>query len=197
MNRIPIAILFVFLMVPDANLDAQDPVDRIWSQVDSIEQQAGSDEFNNPKSPFSYNTVLGTSIGFAPSMGSMMQYYASPRGTYSINNRVGLHGGFFVSHSVSHAGYFSNEAPETSGLSTFSTYVSASYRLTDRLVVHGTGVKGIVTTPWIEDRPYVNFHDLSIGATYDFGNFSIGASFHRSDNVLYQTPFDFGNSVWY
>ena len=53
---------------------------------------------------------------------------------------------------------------------------AASYRMNDKLILHGSGIKQLVSAPVTPFTPYP-MDNLSLGATYKLGNnITIGAS---------------------
>lgn len=173
---------------------AQDPVDHIWKQVDSINNAVQPIGLSEVSSPWSIHTSLGTSYAFSRGFGSSMQVFAAPSVNYAASKRLSFHGGFLATHNMPLMAFQDETAMETPEFSTFSVFLSSSYRLTENLIIHGTALKSLAGLPL--EGPYTdyNFHDLSIGATYNFGNFSIGASFHQSNRMMISSPFGFGSS---
>lgn len=178
------------------HLPAQEEVDRIWKQVDSISRYAETVETSEGIKPWSFNTMIGTSFGYSPLFGSAMSLYAAPHARFQANERLSFMGGMLVSHTFPGWMDSSGENPGMRNISNLSAFLSATYFLTENLVLHGTGVRSIAHYPIDLNRPSLNFQDLSVGATYHIGNFSIGASFHRSDNSFHRSPFGYGNSFY-
>ena len=186
-------ILIIFCVV---GINAQDRVDQIWSEIDSINRAVQPDDLMRT-SPWSYNTSIGTSYMFSKSYGPLMNFYAAPHINYSATNRLAFHGGFVASHTFTNLMYPGEVQNSMTGFTNLSVYASASYRLTENLVVHGTGIRSILTFPGEGIINNAGFQDLSVGATLHFGNFSIGASVHRSNNSYNSfypgsTPFNSG-----
>ena len=62
--------------------------------------------------------------------------------------------------------------------------------MNDRLVLHGTGIKQLVSAPVTPFTPYP-IDDLSFGATYKLGdNFTVGASVHMNNWNGYSSPWN-------
>mgnify|MGYP006305854613 FL=1 len=142
---------------------------------------------------------LGTSFTHVKGFGSGATLYAAPFYTLPLNDRWSLHGGVVASHTTGFprqggVGYpagvegFGNG---TGSHSTFSLFGAASYRLNDRLVLHGSGVKTLAVYP--EGPPLLMnpltpaaMDHLSVGATYQLGrNITIGASFRMENRRGY------------
>lgn len=184
----------ILLIIPLSSGLAQDPVEHIWKQVDSINNAVQPERLSEVSSPWSFHTSLGTSYAFSRGFGSSMQVFAAPAVNYAASKRLSFHGGFMATHNMPLMPYQDEINSGIPEFSTFSVFLSSSYQLTENLVIHGTALKSLAGLPL--EGPYAdyNFHDLSIGATYNFGNFSIGASFHQSDRMMYSSPFGFGSS---
>jgi hypothetical protein len=191
--------LLVIICAVSMQLTAQNNVDQIWSQIDSINRYAatpGTPDVKAVPGPWSFNTMVGTSFGYSPFFGSAMNVFAAPQAGFRANERLTFHGGLVVSQTFPVLMHFSEDPLIPAGMSNISAFASASYRLTENLTLHGTGVKSMANLPIDENRSALDYHDLSVGATYNFGNFSIGATFHRSNNAFYRSPFGYGNSLF-
>lgn len=133
---------------------------------------------------------VGTSYSFSNSYGSGMMFYAAPTYTLPLNNRWSLHTGFIATyyHGLN-AAY--GEFPATPQYSSLAYFAAASYRMNDKLVLHGTGTKRLVSAPPTPFTPYP-MDNLSLGATYRIGqNITIGATIHlNSGQGLYANPFN-------
>lgn len=165
-----------------------DPVARIWEEIDSNsgrEIPAEQQRFN----PWSFSTSVGTSYTYFPRFGSVMNMYTAPQLNYAATDRLAFHAGVMVGRTMPVTGIINEESPLNAGMTNMSTYVAASYRLTENLVVHGSGTRSLALVPVNGELQSIQFNDLSIGATYNFGNFSIGATIHRSDAPFYSAPF--------
>lgn len=194
-----VILLLVLIGAATIQIAAQDDVDQIWSQIDSISRYTatpGDPDVKAAPGPWSFNTMVGTSFGYSPFYGSAMNMFAAPQASFRANERLSFHGGLVVSRTVPMLMNLSEDPFIPTGMMNISAYASASYRLTENLTVHGTGIRNMVNFPLDEDRSALYYHDLSVGATYNFGKFSIGASFHKSDNALYRSPFGYGNSLF-
>ena len=175
---------------------AQDPVSRIWNEVDSINQINYSNAMMPSVSPWSINTSVGTQFITNPLTGPMMNVFVSPHLNYSATNRLAFHGGLIGSHMVPLQFLGAESEFEIQPFSQMSMFVAASYRLTENLVVHGAGVKQVYLSPVGMNLQGMNFDDISFGATYHFGSFSIGASVHRSSGSYLQNPFNIGGTTF-
>lgn len=171
----------------------QSPVEHIWNEIDSIQRTTERTEQHLETSRWSRNMMLGTSYMFAPHFGSAMNMFFAPEATFSATNRLAFHGGLLVSHTLPLSSNIIGEEFNNQGFNSMSVYMSASYRLTESLTIHGTGVKSLAVFPYQSGNSIRNFQDLSVGASYSIGNFTIGASIHRSDYPYMTSPFGYGN----
>jgi len=176
--------------------------------------QSGEEEGTQPKTkPLSWDIHLGTGFSHMAGFGSGMIAYTAPTLNVPLNERWFLHGGIMVSHFMPVGSGFRSAGQgfqsggefgmqefgmQGSGMqrsfSTISVFGAASYRMSDRLVLHGVGVKQLATTPLpIPATPFSPYQSdrLSLGATYRLGNnVTIGASIHMQQrNGYYTTPF--------
>jgi hypothetical protein len=149
--------------------------------------------------PGHWNFSVGTSFSYMKGYGSGMTFYTAPTYTLALNERWSLHGGVMASH---YQGL--NYAPPGENIfpgyySSLAVFAAASYRMSDRLIVHGSGVKQLVSAPLTPFTPYALDH-ISLGATYKLGdNITIGASVNMRNgsgygNGYYPTPF--GNPMF-
>jgi hypothetical protein len=191
-----ITVVWIAVFFVTVHLQAQDEVERIWNQVDSISHYTEKPETVMAMVPWSFNTTVGTSFGYSPLFGSAMNLYAAPHARYKANDRLSFHGGILVSQTLPLLTDPTGELPGMRNMMNISAFVSASYHLTENLVLHGAGVRSIAHFPMDNSRSSPNYQDMSVGATYHFGNFSIGASFHKSNHSLYRSPFGYGNSFY-
>jgi hypothetical protein len=141
--------------------------------------------------PGSWNLSVGTGFSYMKGYGSGIGFFAAPTYTVPLSGRWALHGGLLATHVTGFnapAGLDYRTPDAFSGLAVFA---AASYRMNDRLILHGSGVKQLVATPPTPLTPYTGDH-LSLGATYRLGNnITIGATLHmRNGQGYYHTsPF--------
>jgi len=154
-----------------------------------LEESEPEKEDTENKMPGSFNVSLGTSYSYMKGYGSGMAFFAAPTYTLPLNNRWSLHGGVVATQYQSFTPGAPQEIYFPSSFSSFSVFVAASYQMSDRLVLHGTGVKQMISAPASPFTPYP-MDNLSLGATYKLGdNFSIGATIHLNNGQgYYSTP---------
>ncbi|MEN8230039.1 MAG: hypothetical protein ABFS38_17900 [Bacteroidota bacterium] len=141
--------------------------------------------------PGSWNLSAGTSFSYSRNFGSGMMYYAAPMYTMPLNQRWALHGGMIASHYQGLNNTYTGETLLPNSFSSMALFVAGSYQMNDRLILHGAGVKQLVSAPASPFTPYP-MDDLSLGATYKLGNnFTIGATIHmNSGGGYYSSPFN-------
>jgi hypothetical protein len=137
-----------------------------------------------------WNLSVGTSYSYMKGYGSGMMFYAAPTFTLPLNNRWALHGGLIASQYQGMNASFAGESLLPNSFSSMALFVAASYQMSDRLVLHGTGVKQLITAPPSPFTPYP-MDNLSLGATYKLGNnLTIGATIQiNQGHGYYTTPF--------
>ena len=195
MKVLKFSIIVSLLMFSFFGLQGQEEVSRIWSQIDSIHQNPQTDISKLNAQRWNMSTSVGTSFGYSPYLGSSMNMFAAPHLNYSASERLTFHVGIMAMHSMPMLSALNNEDPYSEGFSNMSVFVAASYQLTNNLVLHGVGVKSIIGPMGFDDKN-IDFNDISIGATYNFGSFSVGASFHKSDNSFMRSPFGVYNNPY-
>jgi len=137
-----------------------------------------------------WNMSIGSGYSFMKGYGSGMMFYAAPAYTLPLNNRLAFHGGMIAARYQGLGQAFSGESLLPGSFYSFSVFAAASYRMNERLILHGTGVKQLLSAPVSPFTPYP-MDNLSFGATYKLGeNISIGASLHMNNGrTYYATPF--------
>ncbi len=141
--------------------------------------------------PGHWNFNVGTSFTYMHGYGSVMGLYAAPTYTLPLNDRWALHGGVIASN---YTGLGSMQMPggelqSSNNVSSLAVFAAASYKMTDRLMLHGSGVKNLTSYPLMPMAPGV-MDNLSLGATYKLGdNVFIGASVSiNQGHGYYQSP---------
>ena len=143
-----------------------------------------------------WNFSVGTSFSYMKGYGSGMGFYAAPTFTMPLNDKWSLHGGVIASQYQSFNGSMPGGVPGEymmpSSFTSLSLFAAASYKMNDRLVLHGAGYKRLVSEPESIFTPYP-MDNLSLGATYKLGdNITIGASIQmnngRYGNGFYGNP---------
>ena len=175
---------------------AEDEVIRLKTsqEVEAVQADPGAEgEARSEKGaiPGSWNMSVGTSFSYMKGYGSGMGFYAAPTYTLPLTNRWSLHGGLVASHFTGFSTPGAGESQTPGTYSSLAVFGAASYRMNERLVLHGAGVKQLVTAPTSPLAPYP-MDNLSLGATYWLGNnVSIGASvsFNQGRGYYGGSPF--------
>jgi len=165
--------------------DVQEAVD-----VHSSGEQSMASQQAENKIPGYWNMNFGTGFTYMKGFGSGMMFYAAPTYTLPLNDKWAFHGGVVASQHQGLNSYFSDESVLPGSFFTLSVFAAASYQMSDRLILHGTGVKQLISAPVSPFMPYP-MDNLSLGATYKLGeNISIGATIHMNNGRgYYATPF--------
>jgi hypothetical protein len=155
-----------------------------------IEELSSVDEAEAPglekERKGNWNFSVGTSFSYMKGYGSGMGFYAAPTYTMPLNDKWSLHGGVIASQYQSFnstmPGGMTGEYFMPSSYTSLSLFAAASYKMNDRLVLHGSGYKRLISAPESPFTPYP-MDNLSLGATYKLGdNITIGASINMSNS---------------
>ena len=184
--------IFSFFHLALMSQTAEENVIRLKQQEVSTDQEISSDveETKNGKRS-TWNLSVGTSYSYSKGFGSGMMYYTAPMFTMPLNNRWAMHGGMIASHYQGFNNTYSGESLLPNSFSSMALFAAATYQMSDRLVLHGTGVKQLISTPV---TPFTSYpmDNLSLGATYKLGNnITIGATIHMNNGRgFYSNPFN-------
>ena len=181
---ISVLLLSVSLMMGQT---AEEEVGRLKAQTSGVvfeeSIQEGPDQ--EAKKPGHWNFSVGTSYSYMKGYGSGMMLYTAPSYTLTLNDRWSFHGGLIASRYQGMNYTMAGENLLPNSFSSLALFAAASYRMSDRLILHGTGVKQLITAPVTPFTPYP-IDDLSFGATYKLGNnLTIGASVHMNNRSSY------------
>ena len=206
--RITVFILFMFLS-PQLMLaqSAEDEVIRLkqsmgaealQSDQELIQAELETNEVQQVEKqglPGQFNMSVGTSFSYSKAYGSGMGFYAAPIYTLPLNNRWSLHGGFVASNFTG----LSNNMPgsefqSNNSFNSLAVFAAASYKMSERLILHGSGLKNLTSYPLSPMSPGL-MDNISLGATYKLGNnISIGASVHINQRSRFSQSSSFGGS---
>ena len=159
---------------------AEEEMIRLKQQVDGVvlEEPEEEEQAEDMEKPGHWNFSVGTSYSYMKGYGSGMMFYTAPTYTLALNDRWSLHGGVVASHYQGLNNTQPGENLLPGSFSSLAIFASASYRMSDRLVLHGTGIKQLVSAPLTPFTPYP-IDDFSLGATYKIGdNITVGAAVH-------------------
>ena len=164
------------------------PLKQQASEVVMKNPEPGTEELEQNHKGY-WNFSVGTSFSHMKSYGSGMSFFIAPSYTLPLTGRWSVHGGVVASQYQGFNGTTSMENLMPNSLSSFALFVATSYRMNDRLVLHGAGVKQLASGPATPFAPYAMDH-VSLGATYKLtNNITIGASVRLNQGYgNYGTP---------
>lgn len=161
------------------------------SQFKTVDDSTNTIMLKADKLKPSLNYSVGTFFLYAPHVGSLSGFTFSPHYTLPINQRLSVEAGIIAGRYNSMFSGFRSEGFKYGSFNDISVYGAASYRVTPQLTLYGTGIKQVAgTTPFF----MLPKSSYTIGSTYKFGGFSIGASLQMSkwDNLgpgtMYGSP---------
>ncbi len=151
---------------------AEEEVIKLKQQTQAvIEEESSLDEAEvsglDKERKGSWNFSVGTSFSYMKGYGSGMGFYAAPTYTMPLNDKWALHGGIIASQYQSFNSTMPGGTPEymmPSSFTSLSLFVAASYKMNDRLILHGSGYKRLMSAPESPLTPYP-MDNLSLGAT--------------------------------
>jgi len=162
-------------------------------QASPGEEETGSLE--NKGMPGHWNFSVGSSFSYAKGYGSGMGFYVAPMYTLPLNNRWALHAGVVASNFTGLSAQMpGGEFQSSNSFNSLAVFAAASYKMTDRLILHGSGLKNFASYPLSPMAPGL-VDNISMGATYKLGNnVSIGASISINQGYGYYQAPSFGGS---
>lgn len=177
---------------------AEDEVIRLKQSMgeQAVQAQPDAETKKDDGIPGHWNFSVGTSFTYMHGYGSMMGLYAAPSYTLPLNERWAVHGGLIASN---YTGLGSLQMPggefqSSNNFSSLAVFAAASYKMSDRLVLHGSGLKNLTSFPLMPMGPGM-MDNLSLGATYKLGNnVSIGASISVNQGRGYYNAPPFGGA---
>lgn len=180
---------------------AEEEILRLKQQAEGVVMEEPEEELveGEKQKPGHWNFSVGTSYAYMKGYGSGMMFYTAPSYTLFLNDRWSLHGGVVASHYQGLNYTQQGEMLMPGSFNSLAIFAAASYRMNDKLILHGSGIKQLVSAPVTPFTPYP-MDNLSLGATYKIGdNLTIGASFNMrnygSGNSImgYPASHSFGN----
>ena len=189
MNRTVAIFLVLFGALPF--LWGQSPEEELGRLKKQTSDVVLEEDVQEAEKAGQWNFSVGTSYSYMKGYGSGMMFYTAPTYTLSLNQRWSVHGGLIASRYQGMNYTMPGESLLPNSFSSLALFAAASYRTSDRLILHGTGVKQLLTAPVTPFTPYP-IDDLSFGATYKLGNnFTIGASVHMNQGSgYYRSPWN-------
>ena len=164
---------------------AEDEMIRLKQEAEGLTVEAPVELQSDQEKPGHWNFSVGTSYAYMKGYGSAMMFYTAPTYTLALNERWALHGGVIASYYQGMNYMPMGESLLPANFSSLAVFASASYRMSDRLILHGTGTKQLLAAPGTTVIGYP-MDDLSLGATFRIGdNMTIGASVHMMNGQGY------------
>jgi hypothetical protein len=158
-----------------------------------LEEPAEELREGEKKKPGHWNFSVGTSYSYMKGYGSGMMFYTAPTYTLSLNQRWSLHGGVVASRYQGLNYTQQGEMLMPDAFNSLAVFVAGSYRMNERLILHGTAIKQLVSAPVSPFTPYP-VDNLSLGATYKLGdNITIGASINMNNYSGYRMGYPAGS----
>ncbi len=138
----------------------------------------------------SWDLTLGTTFSHMRGVGSGMMFYTAPSVTMPLTNRWSLHGGMMVTHYQGFNPVVTGETLNPASFSGLAVFAAASYRMSERLLLHGSGVKQLLPMGplLLAGTPLAAYpmDNISLGATYKMGDHvTIGASVNMNQGYGY------------
>ena len=164
---------------------AEEEMIRLKQEANEQVLEAPEEEQAEEAKPGHWNFSVGTSYSYMKGYGSGMMFYTAPSYTLALSDRWSLHGGVVASYYQGLNYMPLGETLLPGSFSSLAVFAAASYRMSDRLVLHGTGTKQLLAAPGTAVIGYP-VDDFSFGATYRIGDsFTIGASVHMKNSKGY------------
>lgn len=164
---------------------AEEQMIRLKQELDGVVLEAPEEEQATGEKAGHWNFSVGTSYSYMKGYGSGMMFYTAPMYTLALNDRWALHGGVMASYyqGLNYLPMGESLLPAT--FTSLSLFAAASYRMSDRLVLHGSGTKQLLAGPGNIVMGYP-MENLSLGATFRIAdNLTIGASVHMRNGFGY------------
>jgi hypothetical protein len=165
--------------------------------------QAFSQQYNYRDSLAVYNSQkaflkpqlhysLGSTFMIVPHFGSVAGITMTPFLSVPLSPKLSVDGGI-IAGRFSTFGNFNNEGMKSGEFNSLSVFGSATYHINPQLTLYGAGIKQLTGTSPFNFLPKSSY---SIGSSYNFGNFSVGATLHMSkwDNNL--SPFSYSQGFY-
>lgn len=183
-----------FVSLSFAQIDSE-PLFYAKDSLSSAEQMDESDI--KPEAKLRWNGSVGTSFIYSRNMGSFSALHGSYGFSRDLNSRFSVDAGLMASTYFPVSGFFNSSESGFQNLSSVSIYGTGSYKLNERLVLYGTGIKHLIE--FGPDNPIssYNFNEISFGTTLKLSNsISVGASVHFVDRPYYYHPFSNNRSAF-
>jgi hypothetical protein len=135
------------------------------------------------------NYSVGSTFIIVPHSGTVTGFTLSPSLSIPLSPKLSVNGGIIAGHFYSGLSGFNPEGAINGAFNVLSAYGSASYNISSKLTVYGTGIKQLAGTSPLYSLPKSSY---AIGSIYNFGNFSVGVTLQVSkwNDNLSPLPFN-------
>jgi hypothetical protein len=132
---------------------------------------------------------VGSTLTVTPHFGTVTGFTISPFLSVPLSPKLSVDGGIIAGHYYSALRNFNPEGTMNGAFNELSVYGSASYHFNSQFTVYGTGIKQLTITSPFNFLPKSSY---TIGSSFNFGNFSIGAALQMSkwNNISSPLPFN-------
>ncbi len=138
---------------------------------------------------------IGSTFIVVPHLGIVTGFTLSPFLSIPLSPKLSIDGGIIAGHFYSALRNFNPEGAINGAFNELSVYGSANYHINSQLTLYGTGIKQLTGASPFYSLPKSSY---TIGSTFNFGNFSIGAALQMSkwNNIFSPLPFN-GSQAFY
>ena len=150
-------------------------------------------QFNSEKTDLKprVHYSIGSTLTVVPHIGSVAGFTISPSLSIPLSTKLSVDGGVIAGHYYSALRNFNPEGIMSGTFNTLSVFGSASYHFNSQLTIYGIGIKQLIGTSPISFLPKSSY---TIGSSYNFGNFSIGAALQMNKWNNISSPMLFNGS---
>jgi hypothetical protein len=179
-NICKISLIFVLIALPSARAFSQQV-----GYGDSLSLY--NPVKGNLKPQFSYS--LAGSVTVLPRLGTVTGFTISPFLSVPLSPKLSVDAGIIAGRYYSTFRNFNAEGTMNGAFTSLLVYGSANYHINSQLTVYGMGIKQLTGTYPLNFLPKSSY---TIGSTYNFGSFSIGAavSVSRYNDIFSPLPFN-------
>ena len=132
---------------------------------------------------------VGSTLTVIPHFGTVTGFTISPFLSVPLSQKLSVDGGIIAGRYYSALRNFNPEGTMNGTFNILSVYGSATYHFNSQFTVYGTGIKQLTGTSPFNFLPKSSY---TIGSSFNFGNFSIGAALQMSkwNNISSPLPFN-------
>ena len=175
-------IRLIFILVSLSSIQAYS------QQIYYRDSLAGNNSQKADLKPKLYYSVGSTFI-IVPQLGTVTGFTISPFLSIPLSPKWSIDGGIIAGRFYSALRNFNPEGAIDGAFNELSVYGSASYHISSKMTLNGTGIKQLTGNSPLNYLPKSSY---AIGSTYNFGTFSIGVTLQMSkwNNNHSPLPFD-------